>query len=487
MIRLLCSVATAATLLCSAALGAAPAAAQSDQPSVADRRPEARALLERVARDTWSFFDADTDPGTHLPLDNIGLDGAPARGAYTSPTNIGVYFWSVVAARDLDLIDRRAAFQRAEATLGEVERLSKWHGFLFSWYDTATGHHIDAPGGADLEGKDPTGQFISTVDNAWYASGLILVRQAFPELAARATALLEAMDFGIFYDAGDQSQSDTAGQMYGGFNANQGPATFHYGLLNTETRIAAYIGIGTHRMPGDVWWRTWRTLPASFTWQGQVPQGAPRTYTDPQSGKSFTVFEGHYSTNGVNFVPSWGGSMFESLMPALVVPELAWGPRSFGLNDRLYPRAQMLYAQQTLHYPFWGLSPSSTPDDTGNYLAYGAHALASNATCCPYDETAVTPHASFLALQTLGDDALDNIERLRQVPGLYGPYGFFDAVSPTTRQVGHRYLVLDQSMIMAALDNVLRDGAMQRHFANDPVIQAARPYLQMEQFSLSEE
>ena len=82
-----------------------------------------------------------------------------------------------------------------------------------------------------------------------------------------------------------------------------------------ETRIAAYVGIGTHRMPGDVWWRTWRTLPASFDWQGQVPQGANRTYQDPQSGKSFTVFEGHYSYGGTSFVPSWGGSMFEGLMP----------------------------------------------------------------------------------------------------------------------------------------------------------------------------
>src|SRR5207245_6147651 len=94
-----------------------------------------------------------------------------------------------------------------------------------------------------------TGAFISTVDSAWYASGLILVRQVFPELAGRATALLNAMNFGIFYDNGNQNKSITAGQMYGGYNANQGPANFHYGLLDTETRIAAYIGIGTQQMP----------------------------------------------------------------------------------------------------------------------------------------------------------------------------------------------------------------------------------------------
>ncbi|MDQ6670221.1 MAG: hypothetical protein M3069_05645, partial [Chloroflexota bacterium] len=63
------------------------------------------------------------------------------------------------------------------------------------------------------------------------------------------------------------------------------------------------------------------------------------TYRDPQSGKPFTVFEGHYTYAGLNFVPSWGGSMFEALMPALVVPENEWGPRSFGLNNVLYARA----------------------------------------------------------------------------------------------------------------------------------------------------
>jgi len=445
--------------------------------------PGQKVVLYAIAYQTWHFFDADTDSNTHLPMDNLGLYGAPS-GPYTSPTNIGVYFWSVVAAHDLGFIDYNGALQRANATLSEVEKLSKWDGFLFSWYDTTNGHRISGPGGTDQEGQPATGAFISTVDSAWYATGLILVRQEFPELAQRATALLNVMNFGIFYDNGDQSTSVSAGQMYGGYNANQGPANFHYGLLNTETRIAAYIGIGTHTMPGDVWWRTFRTLPTSDG-QGQTPQGYNANYTDPQSGKQFTVFEGHYSYSGINFVPSWGGSMFEGLMNNLVIPETTWGPHSFGLNDLRYAQAQIAYAQQTLHYPVWGLSPSSTPDDTGNYDAYGTHALATNASCCPYDQTAITPHASFLALDVDPQDAFANIKALLKHYKIFDRYGFFDAVNPTTSQVGHRYLVLDQSMIMAALDNALRGGLMQRHFARDPVIAAAQPYLSEESFSIS--
>jgi hypothetical protein len=71
-------------------------------------------------------------------MDNLGLYGAPS-GPSTSPTNIGVYFWSVVAAHDLGFIDAQGALQRANATLSEVEKLTKWQGFLLSWYDTTNG------------------------------------------------------------------------------------------------------------------------------------------------------------------------------------------------------------------------------------------------------------------------------------------------------------------------------------------------------------
>ena len=68
--------------------------------------------------------------------------------------------------------------------------------------------------------------------------------------------------------------------------------------------------------------------------------------------------------------------------------------------------------------------------------------------------------------------------------GVYGPYGFYDSVNPTTRSVAHRYLVLDQSMILAALDKVLEHGGLARYYAADPVGKAARPYLAGETFSI---
>lgn len=110
--------------------------------------------------------------------------------------------------------------------------------------------------------------------------------------------------------------------------------------------------------------------------------------------------------------------------------------------------------------------------------------LAQCTTCAT--ETAVSPHASAIALPVIPQQAYANLQALRaDFPGVYtSDGGFFDAVDPTTGSVGHRRLVLDQSMIMAALDDALNDGALQRDFAADPVSWAARSYLSAERMSI---
>lgn len=181
-----------------------------------------------------------------------------------------------------------------------------------------------------------------------------------------------------------------------------------------------------------------------------------KTYADPQSGKMFNV------------------------------------PHSFGLNDLRWAQVQARYATKVLHYPVWGLSPSSTPDDSGNYSANGTEGLLlppgqrlSQGTTCA-TEDAVTPHASIIALPLLPRRAYANIEALgTRYPGIYSANGgFYDAVNPKTGSIGHRRLVLDQSMIMAALDDTLRNGALQRYFARDAVSWAARLYLSYERMSI---
>jgi hypothetical protein len=521
----------------------APAAAAAGAGSVANYTGLTggeRATLMGIARDTWKFYAVDVDTGTHLPMDNLTFAGGSATptsyGRYTSAANIGVYLWAVVSARDLGLVSNAKARDLIAATLHEVARLKRYDGFLYQWYDTTTGDVIRNPGDIDCSTETtPTFDncfFISNVDNGWYASGLIIVREAMPELRGLADSLLAPMNFGIFSDNGPETHCNTnpavpgnqpTGQMFGGYYVGlppyQGDDLTHYyhnGAFYSDPRISAYIGMGLHQMPGNVWWRSWRELPPKapfadcqatdpdFSWQGQWPMaGSWETYTDPQSGQQFPVWEGHYTYPGSNlmFIPTYAGGMFEGLMPNEVIPETSWGTHSFGLADARTVQVQIKYATQQLHDPVWGMSPSSTPDDTGNYSGYGVEGLefpyyGTGATAAHPNEglsqcngcateDVVTPHASFIALDVAPRQAFANIEALRTLyPGVYGPDGFFDAVDPSTGAVGQRDLVLDQSMIMAALDNALRNRALQRDFARDPVSWAARTYLGLEKMSI---
>ena len=118
-------------------------------------------------------------------------------------------------------------------------------------------------------------------------------------------------------------------------------------------------------------------------------------------------------------------------------------------------------------------------------LQFPVHQRLSQCAPCATEDT-VTPPASFIALPVLPDQAYANIESLlTDYRGVYSPDGgFYDAVNPTTGSVGHRRLVLDQSMIMAALDDALNDDALERYFASDPLSGAARLYLSYEQMSI---
>jgi len=115
-----------------------------------------------------------------------------------------VYLWAVVSARDLGFIGRPEARARLTATLTEVQSLKRSSGFLYQWYDTTTGHVIRNPGDIDCAGETTPAFdncfFISNVDNGWYASGLVVTRQAMPELGRLVDGLLSPMRFGLFYD-----------------------------------------------------------------------------------------------------------------------------------------------------------------------------------------------------------------------------------------------------------------------------------------------
>jgi hypothetical protein len=490
--RSLVVAAVLAALLLPAGAGAVGAAKYSDTQ---------RATLLAYGRDAWGSFVAMTDAKTGLTADNVEADGTRAK--YTSPTNIASYIWSALAARDLGIITATDTETRIEQTLRTLAKLERAHGQFYNWYDPATGKRLTT---WPADGSRVYG-FLSTVDNGWLAAALMMVANAVPASRDAANKILAGMDFGFYYNPSE-------GQLRGGAwtevppgcsvpDQRDGKAVWftchHYGTLNTEPRIASYIGIARGQLPETHYFRMFRTFPATcdWNWQEMQPVGVHRTYLD------IDVFEGTYEYRGMRMVPSWGGSMFEALMVPLLVPEESWAPRSWGVNHPLYVKAQIQHGLDEAQYGYWGFSPSSDP--AGGYREYGVDPIGLNPDgytsdeerttsdygfdACrpaqpqrPFGHGVVTPHASFLALEFAPGGALANLAKLRRNFDAYGQYGFYDAVNVSTGAVARRYLALDEGMIVAAVGNALTGDRLQSYFTAGDVARVVKPLIAQEVF-----
>ena len=153
------------------------------------------ATLMRYAEHTWASFTAMVDTDSGLPTDQLFDDGH--TDVQTSTTNIGAYMWSAIAAERLGIIDHAEVVSRLTKTITTVEGMETYEstGQFYNWYDHRNG--------AKLTSWPPTGEpldpILSSVDNAWLATGLKIVHNSVPELAARAGAIYDSMDFGFYY------------------------------------------------------------------------------------------------------------------------------------------------------------------------------------------------------------------------------------------------------------------------------------------------
>lgn len=417
-----------------------------------------RAFLRRVAQDTWRGLYALSDHENGLPLDFVRFgDGTvdvdqSYMGDYTSPTNIGMQMAAITAAMDLGFIDQAEAQRQAGQILSTLEKLQTYKGFFYNYYDTTT--------------LERTTGFISFVDSGWLSAGLIVTRQAFPKLAARCTKLLKQADYSLFLDR-------TMLHMHHGYFVDHGHIlNVHYGVLFAESRIASLIAIGKGDVPAEHWFRLYRTLPEDYAWQAQPPIGRRHKEFDGMSTEG-----GRYRWEDLEYVPSWGGSMFEALMPRLMLDEGRYAPDSLGRNGVVHATLQRRYATEILRYPVWGMSPSSVPG-VRDYGEFGAQPLGVRG----YGGGVVTPHAAALAILVTPREAIANLRELARRYSVYGDFGFYDAVKPDTGQVSSLYMYLDQSMLFLALANYLTDGAVQKRYGADPIIQNVLPLIGKENF-----
>ena len=417
-----------------------------------------RALfLKEIARDTWKYFENARDRDSGLVVDHLRLGDAPLAANYTSPTNVAIDILAHVAAMELGFIPRAVAGERVRKILTTLHGLPRWEGFFYNFYDTSK--------------LTVTRDFVSTVDSGWLAIALVVARQSFDrDIAMQASALLEEFNFNKFLDPENNQLS------IGYDGQKKGLVPNHYGLLATEARATSFYGIGKGDLPRDHWWFLYRTPPAAWRWQTQAPHGKMVEI------ENVDVFEGYYMKDRKKFLPSWGGSLFEFLMPTLVLKEQDLAPKGLGLNNRIATELHRDYALREKKYPVWGISPAATASGRQwRYEEFGVTALGAKG--YP-DKGVVTPHVSFLALETLPKDALANIRKLLNYD-IYGEYGFYDSLNLRRSLANPQYLALDQGMILIAICNYIKNGVIQNRFHADPVAKKAEDLIVKESFFTS--
>jgi cyclic beta-1,2-glucan synthetase len=387
-----------------------------------------QAYLQGVARDTWRYFErCVTAEDHHLPPDNLQTTPHDMLAHRTSPTNIGLYLLAVACAQRFGFISVAELIARLQATLAGVAQLERHRGHLLNWYDTQT-----------LAPLLP--RYVSTVDSGNFSGHVLALAQACEELAAAAADEAEAATLRVLARQCEQlAWQPEFGFLYhrrrhllhiGYRVAEQQLDAGFYDLLASESRLTSLLAIAK----GDVPVRHWAVL-----------------------GRPF------FAAGAGAGLRSWSGSMFEYLMPTLVLDE----PPGSVLREACVAalREQVRYAR-TQQVP-WGISESAYAgcDHTlaYQYAPQGVPRLALRRT--PPDELVVAPYASALALLVAPHRATLNLAQL-QALGARGSLGFIEALdyTPALQADGRRctpvntFMAHHQGMTLVALAQLLLDG-----------------------------
>jgi cyclic beta-1,2-glucan synthetase len=263
-------------------------------------------------------------------------------------------------------------------------------------------------------------------------------------LARRCDQIVEEMDFSFLFDV--ERKLFTIGYNVTASRADES----YYDLLASEARLASFVAIAKGDVPQQHWFRMGRTL------------------TKVDGGRALI---------------SWTGTMFEYLMPLLVM--------------RNYPATLLSETYQTIvdrqieygderGVP-WGISEA----------AYNVRDLQFNYQYGPFgvpglglkrgliEDVVVAPYASMLAAEIDPDAAMKNLRRLQR-EGALGPYGFYESIDYTAERLpeGQKSVLIrafmthHQGMSLVSLANVLQEDLIERRFHSDPSVQATELLLQ---------
>src|ERR1041384_5074522 len=224
----------------------------------------------------------------------------------------------------------------------------------------------------------------------------------------------------------------------------------YYDLLASEARLASFVGIAKGDVPQEHWFRMGRAL------------------TNVDGGRALI---------------SWTGTMFEYLMPLLVMRN--YQATLLSETYRTIVDRQIEYGQER-GVP-WGISEAAynVRDLHLNYQygSFGVPGLGLKRGLI--EDLVVAPYATILAAEVDPESAFVNLRRL-QKEGALGPYGFYESIDYTAERLpeGQKSVLIrafmthHQGMSLVALANILQEDRVQNRFHSDPTVQATELLLQ---------
>ncbi len=223
-----------------------------------------------------------------------------------------------------------------------------------------------------------------------------------------------------------------------------------YDLLASEARLASFVAIAQGKIPQDNWFALGRRLT---------------------------------NVSGATTLISWSGSMFEYLMPNLVMP--SYQNTLLDQTTAGVIKTQIDYGRQQA-VP-WGISESCyNMVDAGlnyQYRAFGVPGLGFKRGLG--EDLVIAPYASVMALMIDPEAACENLERL-SAEGNEGRYGFFESIDYTPSRLPRgkskvliqSFMVHHQGMSLLSLAHLLLEQPMQKRFEAEPQFQATLLLLQ---------
>ncbi|MCX6119414.1 MAG: cyclic beta 1-2 glucan synthetase, partial [Proteobacteria bacterium] len=286
--------------------------------------------------------------------------------------------------------------------------------------------------------KVPQAQLLKSILNSCTLANLEVAK--IEELAALCESFAE-FEFDFLYDQSSK-------MLVIGYNVSDHRCdTGTYDLLASEARLASYLGVAKGKLPQEHWFLLGRRLT---------------------------------STKGHPTLISWSGSMFEYLMPNLIMP--TFEGTILDVSSKTAVIAQIDYCISKKSHDFWGISESGYTATDSNlnyqYRAFGIPGLGFKRGLS--EDFVIAPYATMLALMEKPIDAIENLRKLSKA-GFYGQYGFFEAVdfTPSRLSPGKDFSVVSSymshhlGMSFMAIGFCINDKKMQQRFHSEPRLHAA--------------